>query len=328
MNASERAFLVKERALELGFAAVGIADLSPNSHGEQLRRWLSNGMAATMGYMHRQAERRLEPSRILPGANRCVVVLRNHFSADPPTEPRKGRVAKYARGIDYHEALKKPLQQLADYVCSLGDKGTVARPYVDAGPVPERELAQRAGLGWIGRSSMLINPKIGSNVFVAVVLTNLEITLDEPFSRDLCGRCNRCVERCPTGAINPGRLVDSRRCVSYLTIEHKGEIAEELRAPIGDWILGCDICQNVCPWNEKFARVAEDALLQIETTKALEDLDALLALTADDFDERFANTAFERPGLLGVRRNAGIALENSTAGGTRSQMFTYPSGDG
>ncbi len=310
MKAHERTLSVKERSLELGFSAVGIADLSPNSHGEHFSRWLARGHAATMTYMHRQAKKRLNPSVILSGATRAVVVMRNYFTAEPVRHPGTGLVAKYARGPDYHDVLQAPLSQLVDHITSLGNEGTIARPYVDAGPVPERELAQRAGLGWIGKNGMLIHPKLGSHLFLATVLTNLDLAVDAPFVGDRCGECQRCIESCPTKAIDNERMIDSRRCISYLTIEHRGPIADELQECMKDWIFGCDICQNVCPWNVKFAAPADDPVLSIDPTRAEENLESLCEVTSELFGRRFGKTPLERTGIDGLRRNARIALQN------------------
>lgn len=311
MKAHQRSSSVKERSLELGFSAVGIADLSPNSHSEHFSSWLSRGMAGTMTYMHRQAKKRLNPSMILPGATRAVVVMRNYFTAEPARHSGTGLVAKYARGPDYHDVLQAPLSQLVNHITSLGDEGTIARPYVDAGPVPERELAQRAGLGWIGKNAMLIHPKLGSHLFLATVLTNLDLAVDAPFVGDRCGKCHRCVESCPTNAIDDERMIDSRRCVSYLTIEHRGPIADELHECMKDWIFGCDICQNVCPWNVKFAAPADDPVLSMDPAKGEENLKSLSEVTSELFGRRFGHTALERTGIDGLRRNAQIALQNA-----------------
>ncbi len=313
MNARDRSAAIKDKASALGFTDAGISDLAPNPHGQQYKRWLSSGMAATMTYMHRQAARRLEPELILPGATRAVVVLRNHYTKEPPHLPGKGRVAKYARGPDYHHSLREPLEELVEHMVAFGDRRTIAKAYVDAGPVPERVLARRAGLGWIGRNAMLINPEFGSHLFIATVLTNLDLELDEPFTADRCGSCYRCVHSCPTHAITAGRLVDSRRCLSYLTIEHKGEIPANLRERMGDRILGCDTCQDVCPWNSKFAKPADDPALQLDPDLALLDLREISDIDADTFERWLGNTPFERTGYDGLMRNAGIALENNRA---------------
>ncbi len=310
MTPERRAHLVKERARALGFETVGVADLSPAPHSEQLERWLADGMAGTMDYMRRQAPRRIVPASIVPGATRAVVVTRNHRHPVAPTRAGAGRVARYAQGQDYHAALRRPLDELAAYVRSLGNDDTLAKAYVDAGPVPERELAQRAGLGWIGKNTMLIDPRRGSFFFLACVLTDLELALDAPFQADRCGSCTRCLDACPSRAFPEPRMLDSRRCISYLTIEHRGEIDPTIAPLMGDWVFGCDVCQDVCPWNFKFATEADDPLLQHNPALAFLDLDELQDMSAAEFNRRYGWTALERPGGAGMHRNARLAAEN------------------
>jgi epoxyqueuosine reductase len=308
LSPAARARLVKQRARELGFAAAGITDLAPVPHQPALVRWLEQGMAGTMRYMHRQARRRLEPATVLPGATRAVVVTRNYYSEDPPPAPGTGRVARYARGRDYHAALEPPLGELARYITSLGPGGTVARSYCDAGPVPERELAQRAGIGWIGKNTMLIDPDRGSYCFLAVILTDLDLAVDLPFEADRCGTCRRCLDACPTGAFPEPRVLDARSCISYLTIEHQGDIDPPLDGAFGDWIFGCDVCQEVCPWNIKFAEAVDDPVLEPDPTLARLDLTALARISDDEFRSRFGETALTRTGAAGMRRNARLAM--------------------
>ena len=308
LSPEARAGLVKQRALELGFAAAGITDLTPVPHQPALVRWLEQGMAGTMRYMHRQAQRRLEPATILPGATRAVVVTRDYYTADPPPSPGTGRVARYARGRDYHTALQPPLAELARYVISLGPNGTMARPYCDAGPLPERELAQRAGLGWIGKNTMLLDPERGSYCFLAVILTNLDLAVDLPFEADRCGTCRRCLDACPTHAFPEPRVLDARSCISYLTIEHQGEIDPALAHAFGDWIFGCDMCQEVCPWNVKFAQAGDDPALEHDPALARLDLVQLARVSDDEFQSRYGKTALSRPGAARMRRNAQVVL--------------------
>ena len=310
MTPERRAHLVKARARALGFDTAGITDLSPVPHGEALTEWLAAGMAATMAYMGRQAARRREPSSIMDGASRAVVVTRNYYNADTPSRPGHGHVAKYARGRDYHAALKDPLERLAEYVVSLGDDDTLARAFVDAGPVPERELAQRAGLGWIGKNTMLIDPERGSFFFLASVLTDLDIDPDQPFEADRCGSCTRCIQACPTDAFPSERVLDGRRCISYLTIEHRGDIGPELHPAVGDWIFGCDVCQDVCPWNQKLARAADDPVLGLDEGLEWLALDSLVRTSDSEFEELYGPTPLERPGASGMRRNAKNAAQN------------------
>jgi epoxyqueuosine reductase len=267
-----------------------------------------------MTYMHRQAARRIEPSRIFPGANRAIVVMRNYFNEDPERNPGTGRIAKYARGPDYHHTLRVPLERLTDHVLKLGDGDTIARAYVDAGPVPERELGYRAGLGWIGRNAMLINPHVGSFFFLAVVLTNLDMTVDSPFPHDRCGSCRKCVDTCPTSAITDSRMIDSRLCISYLTIEYKGEIEAELQRKMGDWVFGCDECQDVCPWNRKLSEIADDPVLELAQTNAEEILVELLEMAPSVFQERFGGTPLQRARISGIQRNARIVRKNRQLG--------------
>ncbi len=310
MTPQLRADLVKRRALELGFDAAGITDLSPPPHGEALKRWIREGMAGNMQYMERQLEARLRPETILPGATRAVVVTKHYLTSDPPAEKGKGRVAKYARGRDYHKALRPALEKLARYIQSLGDADTLAKPYCDAGPVPERELAQRAGLGWIGKNTMLIDPKRGSYSFIAAILTDLDLATDRPFEADRCGSCTRCLEACPTQAFPEERVLDSRKCISYLTIEYQGATIErELADRFGDWIFGCDLCQDACPWNLKFAKPPRDNLLKPDPDLALLGLEEILSLSDLEFRKRFGGTAITRAGRQALQRNAAIVRE-------------------
>ena len=303
MTPEQRSREVKRCAHDLGFEAVGICDLRPPPHADALRDWLARGYAGTMTYMHRQAARRLEPATIVAGATRAVVVSRSYCRTDTAPPPDAGRVAKYARGRDYHDALRPPLDALADQVRSLGGPSAVARAYVDAGPVPERELAQRAGLGWIGKNTMLIGPGRGSYSFLAAVLTDVDLAVDQPFEADRCGSCRQCLDACPTQAFPAERVLDSRRCISYLTIEHRGPFAAETPSLSG-WVFGCDICQDVCPWNQKFARPADDPLLEEDGTLEWLELTALESMSSDDFQRRFGTTPLERTGVEGLRRNA------------------------
>jgi epoxyqueuosine reductase len=310
---AERNRRIKAHAHGLGFEAVGIATLEPTPHGAALRRWLDAGHAGTMTYMHRQAARRSYPAAIVPGATRAVMVSRSYMVADTPGPGGRGHVAKYARGADYHDTLRAPLQALTDYVRSLGGTETIARPYVDAGPVPERELAQRAGLGWIGKNTMLISPRYGSYCFLASVLTDLDVAPDAPFEADRCGRCRRCLDACPTQAFPEPRVLDSRRCISYLTIEHRAPIASELAVLMGDWVFGCDVCQAVCPWNLRFAHPREDPRLERQLELEWLDLTALAGMGDSEFARRFGHTPLRRPGAAVMRRNAAIASANGVA---------------
>ncbi len=303
LNGADRASRIKDTAASLGFHSCGITDLSPPPHDTALTTWLTSGMAGTMTYMNRQAARRKEPARILEGATRAIVVTRNYNNPDPPDNDGCGKIAKYARGNDYHDTLQDPLETLKNFVLSLGSDTTIARAFVDAGPVPERELGQRAGLGWIGKNTMLIDPTLGSFFFVAEILTNLDVLIDQPFDADRCGTCRKCLDACPTNAFPRERVLDSRLCISYLTIEFKNEF-EDQTPSLNGWLFGCDVCQTVCPWNEKFAREVNDSQLGFDPSLGQLQLDEVESLTETEFDDRFGKTPLSRTGRNGLRRNA------------------------
>ncbi len=302
---------IKRRAAALGFAATGIARLEKNPHAAELDRWLAAGHAGTMTYLHRQAEKRKDPRRIMPRARSAVVTLTNYYhgAADPGPMAR-GRVAQYAWSADYHDVLGDRLEQLASAIREIVP-GATTRCYVDAGPVPERELAQLAGLGWIGKNMMLIHPELGSFTFIGVVLTDAALEPDLPFEADRCGTCRRCLDACPTNAFVGPRDLDARACISYLTIEHRGEFSDTQRTQVGDWLFGCDICQDVCPWNVSFARATTDPDFVPRPEIAAPDAPALSVLSEDQFDRHYGDTPFSRPGRNGMRRNAAAVLANS-----------------
>lgn len=293
---------VKAEARAIGFDAVGVCDLRPVER-PALDDWLARGYAASMDYMRRQAPKRREPQRIVPGSRRVVVLLKNYFQA-PPRQPGDARVARYAWGEDYHRVLGDMLVRLADKLVALGAQANHTRGYVDAGPVPERELAQRAGLGWIAKNTMLIHPRLGSFTFIASLFTDLPLLPDEPFEADHCGSCRLCLDACPTGAFPGERRLDSNLCISYLTIEHRDSFDEEQAELVGDWLFGCDVCQDVCPWNLKFAAPTREPRLAARPELAAPRLDTVLGLDGDEFEARYGETAFERPGVEGLKRNA------------------------
>jgi len=292
---------IKAEAERLGFVACGITDLSPTPHGAELDEWLARGRAGTMRYLHRQARKRKDPQRIDPDARSIVVVLDNYFTPDQAGDRDPPRVAKYARGTDYHRVTLQRLEQLADFLRQRGAR--VARAYADAGPVPERELAQRAGLGWIGKNTMLIRPGLGSFFFIGSVLTDLALPIDPPFALDQCGRCTQCLDACPTEAILSPRLLDATRCISYLTIEHRGPIPDEMVPKLDGWAFGCDICNDVCPWNQRFATETEIEGLRPRGLLHGVEANYFDRMTEEDFSQGFGDTALSRPGLSGMRRN-------------------------
>jgi epoxyqueuosine reductase len=309
VNPVERSVAVKRRATEVGFDAVGVTALERNAHAAELDRWLAAGHAATMTYLHRQAEKRKQPSRILPQARVAVVTLTNYFHGRHLPGAGPARVAQYAWSADYHRVLHPRLARLAAAIRDIAP-GAATRCYADAGPVPERELAQRAGLGWIGKNMMLIHPALGSFTFIGVVLTDADLAPDQPFEADRCGTCRRCLDACPTDAFAAPRELDARRCIAYLTIEKRGDFTAAERAMVGEWVFGCDVCQDVCPWNVKFARPAADPALAPRPELRAPDLAALLAADETEFRRRYADSPFARPGAAGMRRNAAAALAN------------------
>jgi len=312
MNLVQKSVALKRRGEALGFNAIGVASLERNTHADELDRWLAAGYAGTMSYLHRQAEQRKLPHRIMPEATVAVVTLTSYFhgSADPgPAARNHGKVAQYARTADYHRVVGRRLERLASAVRELAPDSRT-RCYVDAGPVPERELAQRAGLGWIGKNTMLIHPRLGSFTFIGVILTDAALAPDAPFEADRCGTCTRCLEACPTAAFPDPRVLDARRCISYLTIEHRGAFTDTEQGMVGDWLFGCDVCQDVCPWNVRFATPTTDPELAPRPELSAPELDTLLRIDPQEFDRRFGDTAFERAGRDVMRRNAAAASAN------------------
>ncbi|RMH15175.1 MAG: tRNA epoxyqueuosine(34) reductase QueG [Gemmatimonadetes bacterium] len=262
---------VHEAAHEVGFALCGVARPDPSDHLEHYRAWLAAGYHGDMAYLARPdaVARRGDPARTLAEVRAIVVVGDLYDQPDPPgvpDDPSRGVIARYARGRDYHRVMRTKLRRLAERIeRAAGGEGLagVARAYVDTGPVLERELARRAGLGWFGRNTMLIHPRAGSYFFLGVLFTTVEIEPDAPFEADHCGTCRRCVDACPTGALldrdpEGAPVLDATRCISYLTIEQRGPIPQELRPALGNRVFGCDICQEVCPWNVRFSRPAEE----------------------------------------------------------------------
>jgi epoxyqueuosine reductase len=299
---------VRALALELGFDRVAIGPAEPPEHGPALRRWLEAGYAGTMAYLERRLGERLDPGRVLPGAASVVCVALNyHQGAEVDASWRP--IARYAWGRDYHDVMMPRLERLAahlEQVC-----GARCRSYVDTGPVLERELAARAGLGWIGKNTMLLHPALGSWFFIGVLLTTAELEHDAPLP-DRCGSCRACLDVCPTGAFVGPYVLDARRCISYLTIEHRDAIDPALGRAMGQWQFGCDLCQSVCPWNRKAPLTGERAFMPAASYPGAE---SVLAMDDEEFRRRFAGTPLLRPKAAGMRRNAAIARDNARAVG-------------
>jgi epoxyqueuosine reductase len=302
---------MKLRARQLGFNLVGATQPHPSDQVAFYRNWLAQGYHAGMGYLARPdaIEKRADPRRVMPEARSIIVAGMSYYPGEfPPVEGHLGRVSRYAWGADYHDVILGKLHQLAEWIDGMVEHRLTYRAYVDTGPLLERELAQRAGLGWIGKNTNLIHPRMGSYLFLGDLLLDLELEPDTPFSGDRCGSCTACLDACPTGALTAARTLDARRCISYLTIEHRGSVPQEMRPLMDDWVFGCDVCQEVCPWNLRFARPAQDPALR--PVRATLDLVEMLALDKDAFRERFRGTPLWRARRAGLLRNAAVVLGN------------------
>ena len=294
---------------ELGFDSCRIAQCSPPAHGAEFDDWLNEGAHGEMQYMARGEEKRRQPEKILPGAKSIIVLALNYFQGDPPVTERTpaitGRIARYAWGDDYHRLIEAKLRKINKFLCEFGGK---QKCYVDTGPVLERDYAATAGTGWHGKSTMLIDEKLGTWFFLAEVLTTVELPPDEP-ARDRCGTCERCIKACPTGAITAPYKLDARLCISYLTIELKNSIPLELRPLIGDRIFGCDDCLDACPWN-RFARVSQETAFAARRSTTAFSLRDYLALNEAEFRDLFHDSPIRRIKRRGFLRNVCVALGN------------------
>lgn len=305
---------VKTEARRLGFDLVGVTTPDPPSHLEVYERWLAAGRHGEMTYLASERGRaaRREPRQILPECESILVVGTNYLTAEAASSDAAlaARVAAYALGEDYHDVLVKRLRRLVSFIEAEIGKAVPHRVYADTGPLLERELAQRAGLGWIGKNTCLIHPRKGSYLLLAEVLLGIPLHPDEPFAADRCGSCTRCVEACPTACIALDRTLDARRCISYLTIESKGEIPLDLRPAVGDWLFGCDICQQVCPWNVRFAEATSDPAFQPRAFLDPAQAVAFLELTPEGYREALRNSPLKRPKRRGLVRNAAVVAGN------------------
>lgn len=307
---------VKNEARRLGFDMVGITTPEPPPHFSFFENWLDAGHHAGMQYLavERSRERRADPKRILPECE-SVLLLGIHYppagpNPDKPDLPT-GRVASYAWGDDYHDVLLPRLHALVEFIETGTGQKVPNRCYTDTGPVLERDLAQRAGLGWTGKNTCLIHPQRGSYFLLSEVLLGIRLEPDPPFETDHCGTCTRCIDACPTDCILPDRTLDAGRCISYLTIENKGAIPVEMRSDIGDWVFGCDICQEVCPWNVRFAPDLGKTAFDDRLSLAWPDLIGDLALTPEMFNRKFKGHPVKRSKRRGYLRNIAVALGNS-----------------
>ena len=304
---------IKARARELGFDLCGIAPASDLPELKFLRDWLDRGYGGTMTYLHRSARKRADVRHVVPSAQ-SVIVTGTLYNTDRPysteiADRGRAHIARYAWGDDYHDVIGRRMDSLLAWMRDQSPEPFDARAYVDTGPVQERVYAQHAGLGWIGKNSCVINPEIGSWIFLASIICSLPLDVDAP-SLDQCGNCALCIEACPTQAIIAPGVLDSTRCISYLTIELKGDIPAERHGGVGSHVYGCDICQEVCPWNASAPRSADPAW-QPRAAWDRVDLMTLARRTDDELTAALKGSAMDRTRVRGLRRNVAVALKNA-----------------
>ena len=302
---------IKDKSRQLGFILAGVTTPEPPPHYSTFENWLAQGHHGTMQYLaeERSIVRRADPLQIFPEC-KSILVLATPYSPPPPSGEElgaRGNIASYAWGNDYHDVLPGRMKELVQFIEEQVGGPVKNRWYTDTGPILERDLAQRAGIGWIGRNTCLINPKQGSYFLLSEILLDLPLEPDPPFVTDHCGTCRRCIEACPTDCILPDRTIDARRCISYLTIELKDDIPTDLREKIGDWVFGCDICQMVCPWN-RFAGEGDPAFGDENPLPSLTDE---LAIPTQEFNQRFKRSPVKRAKRRGYLRNVAVALGNT-----------------
>ena len=298
---------IKRKGRDIGFDLVGIASVSPSKYRDYYRAWLDDGQAGTMEYLHRRFDERTDPAVYMPGAKSVICVALNYFVPLEPAQPGGGRIARYALGDDYHEHMKAKLHALADTMRELAP-GIETRCSVDTAPLMEKELAARAGIGWIGKNTCVINPAAGSWLLLGEIITTLDLPADAP-AVDRCGTCRRCIDACPTNAFTDEYKLDARKCISYLTIEHRGGIEPALQRQIGDWLFGCDVCQNVCPWNSKAASALLPEL-QPRFPSGSIDVAHIADWSADEYRQALRHSAIKRVKLPILQRNAAIVSDN------------------
>lgn len=309
MNAAD----IKRKARDLGFDRCGIAPAADLPELTFFREWLARGYAGTMAYLQRTADQRADVRRVLPTA-RSVIVTATNYHTDRPystecADPHRAQIARYAWGDDYHDVIGARLDALVAWMRETAGAPFDARAYVDTGPVQERVYAQHAGIGWIGKNSCVIDPEIGSWIFLSVVICSLPLEIDAP-ALDRCGSCTLCLEACPTQAIVAPGVLDSNRCISYLTIELRGDVPEDLAPDVGSHVYGCDVCQEVCPWNA-VAPASGDPAWQPRRAWDTVDLLTLARRTDDELASALRRSAMRRTKAQGLRRNVAIALRNA-----------------
>ena len=310
MSPSEITARIKALTAEQGFCRTGIAPVQPSTRGEYYRRWLADGRNGRLEFLERNQETRLDPGLMLDGARSVVVVSHAYGQPVPerPDDQPRGRVARYAWGRDYHQVVKKKLFAVCDRLRAELPGGFGARVCVDTAPIFERELAELAGVGWVGKNNLVIDPQRGSYLFLGIVFTTLELVPDTPMT-DQCGTCTLCLDACPTAALRGPRELAASRCISYLTVELREEVPAELTSAMGDWVFGCDACQEVCPYNGSPALPADPAYA-IQPSGAFPALDELLSWSDEDRRAILKGSAMRRATLKMLKRNATIAKRN------------------
>jgi epoxyqueuosine reductase len=301
-------YKIKLKARELGFSRVGITKAdSLEYEGRLLREWLANGYHASMKWMERDAEKRVNPAGLLPNAKSIICVAANYCKKTSESDdPAIGKISRYARGDDYHKVLSGRLQNLLNYIIAEFP-GANGKLYVDTGPVMEKALAVRAGIGWLGKHTNIITRDFGSWIFLGEIILDIELDYDRPV-QDLCGSCTKCIDACPTHAIIKPYVIDSNLCISYLTIEHRGELPPALMPKFNNWVFGCDICQEVCPWN-RFQKETTEPAFQPREYNLMPRLVDLAGMEQEEFDSRFRHSAVKRTKNTGLKRNARALID-------------------
>lgn len=302
MNLKSASQAIKEQAIKLGFFACGIAEAGfLAAHESPLKRWLDDGRHGEMAYMANHFQKRLDPVKLVDDARSVIVVLQNYYPEKELTPDSDYLISRYAYGKDYHFVIKEKLRKLQDFIHEHVAVSS-DRIFTDSAPVLERAWAVRAGLGWIGKNSMLITPRNGSYFFIGEIITNIELAYDKPYGGVFCGDCRRCIDACPTQAIGNDRMIDSGRCISYLTIEKKGDLPPEFKGKYKKWVFGCDICQEVCPWNRFAVPHTEASFVISDEIRKLTGKD-WACMTKEKFNVLFRKSPLKRAKYEGIVRN-------------------------
>ena len=301
---------IKQKAIELGFQKIGIVPAVPLiDEGARLKNWLKSGFHGEMAWLEREPDKRSDPRLLFPDARSVIVVALNYYTKhEHEKNYGKGKISRYAWGDDYHDVVREKLKELLAWI-KAEDRNAEGKICVDTAPMMDKAWAVRAGLGWLGKHTNLITTDIGSWIFIGEIILNLELEYDVQIVEDHCGTCTACLDACPTNAIVEPYVVDSRKCISYATIELRDDkLPSDVAANMEGWLYGCDICQDVCPWN-RFETPTDESRFEPRDGETAIDLDAILSLTPETYAERFRRTAIKRAKLQGLKRNAN-ALQN------------------